>query len=210
MSVRRRLRLFSQAVSTPRRDALEGSTLLTMKTSSRRPAMASATTVSAPPRRTSPPCRSASGRDRCRASAPRPRRRGGAGPRPSSRCPGRAPARARPREVLSVLMSAMATLRYCAISDLGRGRSSSSDRCATRMQRSRKQKTRRIAPAGFVSRMFAAVAAKAYFLRFFSAAPRMSPSEAPESVEPYWATASFSSAISSALIDTVSLRVFLS
>ena len=34
--------------------------------------------------------------------------------------------------------------------------------------------------------------------------------EAPESVEPYWATASFSSAISSALMETDSLRVFLS
>src|SRR5690606_24975180 len=45
---------------------------------------------------------------------------------------------------------------------------------------------------------------------FFSAAPRISPSDAPESVEPYCATASFSSAISSALIDTVTLRVFLS
>src|SRR5690606_23387518 len=43
-----------------------------------------------------------------------------------------------------------------------------------------------------------------------SAAPRMSPSEAPESVEPYWATASFSSAISSALIDTVTRPDFLS
>jgi hypothetical protein len=38
----------------------------------------------------------------------------------------------------------------------------------------------------------------------------MSPSEAPESVEPYWATAAFSSAISSALIDTEILRPALS
>src|SRR5262249_30955767 len=45
-------------------------------------------------------------------------------------------------------------------------------------------------------------------LALLSAAPRMSPSEAPESVEPYWATASFSSAISSALIDTPTLRAF--
>ena len=44
---------------------------------------------------------------------------------------------------------------------------------------------------------------------FFSAAPRMSPSEAPELVEPYWATASFSSAISSALIDSAILRRLL-
>ena len=34
----------------------------------------------------------------------------------------------------------------------------------------------------------------------------MSPSEAPESAEPYCAMASFSSAISSALIDTATLR----
>src|SRR5690606_34280677 len=53
-------------------------------------------------------------------------------------------------------------------------------------------------------------AACASFCARFSAAPRISPSEAPESVEPYWATASFSSAISSALIETVILRVFLS
>ena len=38
--------------------------------------------------------------------------------------------------------------------------------------------------------------------RALSAAPRMSPSEAPESAEPYCAIASFSSATSSALIDT--------
>ena len=38
----------------------------------------------------------------------------------------------------------------------------------------------------------------------------MSPSEAPESEEPYWATAAFSSAISSALIDTWILRDALS
>ena len=44
----------------------------------------------------------------------------------------------------------------------------------------------------------------------FRAAPRISPSEAPESVEPYWATASFSSAISSALIETETLRVLAS
>ena len=37
----------------------------------------------------------------------------------------------------------------------------------------------------------------------------MSPSEAPESVEPYWATASFSSAISSALIETLHLARLL-
>src|SRR5690242_5494802 len=42
------------------------------------------------------------------------------------------------------------------------------------------------------------------------AAPRMSPSEAPESEEPYWATAAFSSAISSALIETWILRAPLS
>ena len=38
----------------------------------------------------------------------------------------------------------------------------------------------------------------------------MSPSEAPESDEPYWATAAFSSAISSALIETVILRLLAS
>ncbi len=37
----------------------------------------------------------------------------------------------------------------------------------------------------------------------------MSPSDAPESVEPNCATASFSSAISSALMETVTLAVFL-
>ena len=38
------------------------------------------------------------------------------------------------------------------------------------------------------------------------AAPRISPSDAPESAEPYCATASFSSAISSALIESVTRR----
>ena len=42
----------------------------------------------------------------------------------------------------------------------------------------------------------------------FSAAPKMSPNDAPESDEPYCSTASFSSAISRALIDTPNLRVF--
>src|SRR6185312_8479385 len=46
--------------------------------------------------------------------------------------------------------------------------------------------------------------------RFFSAVPRMSPSVAPESDEPYCAMASFSSATSSALIETCTLRAFLS
>lgn len=46
--------------------------------------------------------------------------------------------------------------------------------------------------------------------RFLSAAPRMSPSEAPESDDPYCATASFSSAISRALIDTETFRLDLS
>src|SRR3954451_13031998 len=46
--------------------------------------------------------------------------------------------------------------------------------------------------------------------RFLSAVPRMSPSVAPESEEPYCAMASFSSATSSALIDTWTLRAFLS
>src|SRR3569623_566717 len=51
----------------------------------------------------------------------------------------------------------------------------------------------------------------AYLLaRFLSAVPRMSPSVAPESEEPYCAMASFSSATSSALIDTWPLRAFLS
>jgi len=44
----------------------------------------------------------------------------------------------------------------------------------------------------------------------FSAAPRMSPSDAPESEEPYCWTASFSSAISRALIDRPSLRFLVS
>src|SRR6185437_12927899 len=39
------------------------------------------------------------------------------------------------------------------------------------------------------------------FCASFSASPRMSPSDAPESDEPYWATACFSSAIWSALIE---------
>src|SRR5580700_6798961 len=47
-------------------------------------------------------------------------------------------------------------------------------------------------------------------VRFLSAAPRMSPSDAPESDEPYCATASFSSEISRALIDRPTLRVVLS
>src|SRR5215470_17314398 len=38
-----------------------------------------------------------------------------------------------------------------------------------------------------------------------SAVPRISPSVAPESEEPYWAIASFSSATSSALMETVTL-----
>src|SRR6516162_6072274 len=46
--------------------------------------------------------------------------------------------------------------------------------------------------------------------RFLSAVPRMSPSVAPESEEPYWAMASFSSATSSALMETCTLRAFLS
>src|SRR5467141_1357966 len=49
------------------------------------------------------------------------------------------------------------------------------------------------------------------FLSVFSArlraVPRMSPSVAPESEEPYWAIASFSSATSSALIETCTLWV---
>src|SRR5882724_1952799 len=48
-SVFRRLRLFSQAATVPRREAFPGITLLTMKASSRRPATASPTTSSAPP-----------------------------------------------------------------------------------------------------------------------------------------------------------------
>src|SRR5258708_39852365 len=46
--------------------------------------------------------------------------------------------------------------------------------------------------------------------RFLRAAPRISPSDAPESDEPYCATASFSSAISRALIETETLRLALS
>src|ERR1700724_2652476 len=44
-----------------------------------------------------------------------------------------------------------------------------------------------------------------FSLAGLSAVPRMSPSVAPESEEPYWAIASFSSATSSALMDTVIL-----
>src|SRR6266852_5018957 len=47
-------------------------------------------------------------------------------------------------------------------------------------------------------------------VRCLSAVPRMSPSVAPESEEPYCAMASFSSATSSALIETCTLRAFLS
>src|SRR6188474_3067612 len=43
-----------------------------------------------------------------------------------------------------------------------------------------------------------------------SAVPRISPKVAPESEEPYWAMASFSSAISSALIETEISRVLRS
>src|SRR5205823_10762310 len=50
----------------------------------------------------------------------------------------------------------------------------------------------------------------AYLSRFLSAVPRISPSVAPESEEPYCAMASFSSATSSALIETCTLRAFLS
>ena len=48
-SVFSRFRLRSQAAMVPRRVAFSGSTLLTMKSSSRRPAMASPTISSAPP-----------------------------------------------------------------------------------------------------------------------------------------------------------------
>src|SRR5207244_5709334 len=47
-------------------------------------------------------------------------------------------------------------------------------------------------------------------VRCLSAVPRMSPKVAPESEEPYCAIASFSSATSSALIETCTLRAFLS
>src|ERR1700694_5658211 len=47
-------------------------------------------------------------------------------------------------------------------------------------------------------------------VRCLSAVPRISPSVAPESEEPYCAMASFSSATSSALIETCTLRAFLS
>ena len=205
--MRRRLRLFSQAVSTPRREALEGSTLLTMKTSSRRPAMASATT-------------------RLGAAA-------GIHLRRVDQRHAEIDAELQRRDLIGVaalvlahLPGALAERRHAVArgkfdgsevghdcnlrigaSDLGRDSSSSSE------WRVRCRATRKNPPdrsGGFCIEAFAAVAAKAYFSRFFSAAPRMSPSEAPESVEPYWATASFSSAISSALIDTCSLRVFLS
>ena len=48
-SVLSRFRLRSQAAMVPAREAFCGSTLLTMNTSSRRPSMASATILSAPP-----------------------------------------------------------------------------------------------------------------------------------------------------------------
>src|ERR1700751_3305140 len=54
-----------------------------------------------------------------------------------------------------------------------------------------------------------AKAGKRYLsVRCLSAVPRMSPSVAPESEEPYCAMASFSSATSSALIETCTLRAF--
>ena len=49
MSTRSRFRLRSQAAIAPARDAFDGSTLLTTKASSRRPASASPSTSSAPP-----------------------------------------------------------------------------------------------------------------------------------------------------------------
>src|ERR1700704_2994547 len=66
------------------------------------------------------------------------------------------------------------------------------------------------APVETGARLMATRKADAYFSRFLSAVPRMSPSVAPESEEPYCAMASFSSATSSALIETCTLRAFLS
>ena len=72
------------------------------------------------------------------------------------------------------------------------------------------KKPARIAPRGLCRMMLRPCGAYGFALsprsRAFSAAPRMSPSEAPELAEPYWAIASFSSATSSALMETAILR----
>ena len=79
----------------------------------------------------------------------------------------------------------------------------------TRRRLSRRRSTMQFSPSPDHCHSSAACSslASASFLALLSAAPRMSPSEAPESDEPYCATAAFSSAISSALIETVTLRL---
>src|SRR5215469_10202717 len=78
----------------------------------------------------------------------------------------------------------------------------------------RKQKGARVTPRALVQSDAKVRRSAGYslsFLVFFlSAAPRMSPREAPESDEPNCATASFSSATSRALIEAETLRVALS
>src|SRR5262249_58701285 len=60
--------------------------------------------------------------------------------------------------------------------------------------------------SGLASRAYSFFSA-GFSVARLSAVPRMSPGVAPESVEPYWAIASFSSATSSALIETCTLWV---
>src|ERR1700722_7496831 len=86
---------------------------------------------------------------------------------------------------------------------------------------SRKTKRARLAPRPICSFVRTAVSAggsrlyssSPFFLEgvfFLRAAPRISPRLAPESEEPYCSTASFSSEISRALMESETLRVFLS
>ena len=97
-SVPRRRRLRAQAATVPRRVACEGSTLLTRKTSSRRSAIASPTSSSAPRRRTSRRCRPGSFRgDTLRIAAISSAR--GSRPWPDARYPARARDRVARREI---------------------------------------------------------------------------------------------------------------
>ena len=97
-SVPSRFRLASHATMVPRRVACCGSTLLTRKTSSRRPLIAAPTSSSdAPPAYISAVSIS-SGPARGQDAKPRSRRPGGADPRPCARCPVPARASLRPME----------------------------------------------------------------------------------------------------------------
>ena len=79
-----------------------------------------------------------------------------------------------------------------------------------RSARRAKQKRRALRRAFFRLRWDEDYSSSGLPVRFLRAAPRMSPREAPESEEPYCATASFSSLISRALIESETLRVDLS